>query len=581
MPREQTDIAKKYQKLQQQKENINLISKLKENNDYYNGDFFKNVNLSQLPQIDINFTKTYTDFPVAQVMSQKVDFVFSAKDSIEDLEGDKTNDDLLKTASNYNVLAEKLQEHLKQNKLNRKVLKKAAKSGLGGILFYWDNDYKGGNRSKIVGEVSAELFDASSILFGDPTCNVISEQPYMIIPTRKMISKVKEEAKENGVSDTDIMQITPDDLNLNEFPYSQSSSEVEGEMCTVLYYIYLKEGKAFFKKSTRNVVFKDETDLDFEGYPVALCYWDDKEGSAYGKSETEKWIKTQRAYNRLMAVRMLNALLMSSPKLMLSDKVSGNLNNVVGGIIRVAGEVDVRKHAGYLQPAEPSNNSVTLPTDIIEAGRTANNVMQNVTGEGSADNASAIIAQQKQAGIARDDNKANFKDFLEQVGNIYCQFFKTKYNLAREIFNEETGEFESYTASDAKDVDFNISVDVGVTSAHSEILDLQQLTFAYQSGAITIIDYFRLLPPDISSNRNAIIKTIEDNDITGEFMQIVIERFLQQATPEEQQELQGLQPKQLENRIMEILMVEWNQEEQLNNQQQMQQEQQQVVQPLV
>jgi hypothetical protein len=91
---------------------------------------------------------------------------------------------------------------------NEKILKDASITGDGLTYFYWDDTVDTGEEVK--GDIAKEEIDNVCIFPGNPNDQGIQTQPYILVSYRDLISDVKEEAKRNGLSETEVNMIGTD-----------------------------------------------------------------------------------------------------------------------------------------------------------------------------------------------------------------------------------------------------------------------------------------------------------------------------------------------------------------------------------
>ena len=62
----------------------------------------------------------------------------------------------------------------------------------------------------IMGDISFQMVDNVNVHFGNPNDANVENQPWIIISFRELVSKLKDEAKANGVGPKELMHIVGD-----------------------------------------------------------------------------------------------------------------------------------------------------------------------------------------------------------------------------------------------------------------------------------------------------------------------------------------------------------------------------------
>ena len=151
-----------------------------------------------------------------------------------------------------------------------------------------------------------------------------------------------------------------------------------------------------------------------------------------------------------------------------------------------------------MQPPQFTNIFSQVSAEIFEMARTTTGVTDVSTGEAMGANmaASAIIALQNTAKTPVKELQTRYYNALKKVGEIWCQFFKTYYDMTRKISVEnEQGKMSTrmFRGSDYRNIDFKIKIEIGVTS-ENESLSLSMLDAMRARGDITKEQYLDLAP---------------------------------------------------------------------------------------
>ena len=111
----------------------------------------------------------------------------------------------------------------------------------------------------VKGDIVAELIDSTNICFGNPACDEVQRQPYLILSMRRDVDEVRKEARENGLSAAEAEAIVPDD---NE-DYLRYRLNGENDRVTVLLHMRRTENGIAFTKTTRTATVMRDMRLIF------------------------------------------------------------------------------------------------------------------------------------------------------------------------------------------------------------------------------------------------------------------------------------------------------------------------------
>ena len=104
-------------------------------------------------------------------------------------------------------------ERVKLADINEKILRKAYISGTCVLYTYWDSSVNTGlfadssKQTKITGDIACEVLDIEDIVFGDPYCEEVQKQPFIIIKSVCDLEPVLSEARLHGASLSDLKTI--------------------------------------------------------------------------------------------------------------------------------------------------------------------------------------------------------------------------------------------------------------------------------------------------------------------------------------------------------------------------------------
>lgn len=505
-----------------------------------------------LPRPVFNVIKMVESHKVANVMSEQINMVFSAEE-IEDAVPIAEDMDIGQLFSRYSTVT---WERIKQDELNEEALEVGANTGTSIMHYYWDGDRKGGSKLPWIGEMDGEVLDPINVFFGNPQQRDVQKQPWIIISSRESLRSVQDYAKANGVSEAIAKTIKPDD-ETNDEGYDMAKVEMSdaGGKVTVLTKYWRDKGEIWFTRTCSGITIKAPVSTDLTLYPLAVMQWERRRKSIHGIGETEGLIPNQKAVNTLIAMQILSVQLTGWPKLVYQNGAIDpeKVTNQPGEMIedRSPPGTDGVK---YLSPVVMNPNAANLVEAILGYTRQMTGADEAATGTAPSAqlNATAIMLLQKAAGIPIESIKRRFYRFIEDVGRIWEDFWKVKYNLPRQVTmkNDDNEEFGAeFTGADFADQRLNLKIDVGPSSTYSESLMVQSLSDALAGGHITYEEYLQYAPKPIVPYRDRLLKDLQDKKgIVG-----MIEQFVQGMQPQEKEQFQQLQPMQQMEIIMQVL----------------------------
>ena len=499
-----------------------------------------------LPRPVFNVIEMIESHKVASVMSEQIKMIFSPQEE-EDNTSVSASDQEITTGEMFSSYSDATWERIKQDELNEEGLDIGANTGTVICHYYWDGDAKGGNRVSWIGEMEGEVLDPINVFFGNPQQRRVQKQPYIIISSREMLDSVKSYAKANGVSKAMLEMISPD-KDTQDQGYDRAKKELDGSnKVTVLTKYWRKGGTVWFCKTASGVVIKDETNTGMRLYPLAVMQWKRRKKSIHGIGETEGLIPNQKAINTLIAMEILSVQLTGWPKLIYKPNAvdESKITNSPGEMIEDRSQTGAGDGIKYLTPGSVSSAAPALVDAILGYTRQMTGANDAATGNApSADlNATAIVLLQKAAAIPIESIKRRFYRLIEDIGRIWEEFWKVKYNIPRQIqLKDDDGEeFATlFNGADYKDVQMNLKIDVGPSSTYSESLMMAGLDSALERGDITYEQYLKYIPKTVAPYKDRLMKEIDQKKgIVG-----TIEQIIAQMQPQEQEQFASLPPEQ-------------------------------------
>ena len=476
-----------------------------------------------MPRPVINIIKFIVNGKKANILSSKISMIY--KPLVYNQEEGET---ATKGASSFTNFAKHINKEIKQEDLDNQAIADGLKKGTYIYHYFWDREKKTG-MAKFDGGLNGQIIDCLSIVFANPKQKDEQKQKWIIIQSRENIQTLKDIAKKNGITKTELELITADDDT--EKNYNEEEQDGE-EYATVLTRYFRKNGEVYYTKSTKNMIVQEETpltpdagkvklQLDEEGktnedkeavdvdkpeqtnfkmtlYPIVVDSYEEREKSIYGIGEVEPLIPTQKSINFNYAMMQMASQNMGFPKVVMRPRALQGKQ-----ITNTPGEVITDYSPGfdgikYLNPPAFSNTPLTVADKLLEMTRTVTGATEVANGEvlGKNMSGSAIVALQTQAKVPIEDMQKRFWRTHEKIARVWEQFFKAYYrfDIPYVVENDNKQQVDVFNGSMYQNMDFETTIDVGAGSAYSESLSINLLEQALQRGDITFDDYIELYP---------------------------------------------------------------------------------------
>ena len=465
-----------------------------------------------LPRPVFNIIRQIEAHKVSSILNENIRMVFSPEEINEE-----PNEDTLSPSDLFTRNADATWENIKQSKLNEEALENGSNRGTCIWHYYWDTSVEGGTSLKWIGDMRGEVIDPMNYFPGNPQCREVEKQPYNIITKRGLVEDVRQEARDNGLKEELLKMIKADKETQNE-GYNSAKVELDGsDKVTVIikYWRDKKTGLIWFIKVASGIVLKEPTNTEMSRYPIALMQYEKREKSIFGIGDTEGLIPNQKAINYLMAMQLLSVQNTGWPKLVYKKNAINPrlITNTPGEMIedQSAGDgINVR----YLNPGNISSVAQMLTDKFIEYTEKMTGAYDVARGEkpGGQLNATAIMLLQKAAGIPIEGIRRRFYQAMEDIGLIWMEFWKVKYNLPRfiTIKNDESKEYSTrFLGTDYKDINFNLRIDIGPASSYSESLMMSSLDNFLNQKYITFDMYLKYVPKNVVPFKERLLKEID------------------------------------------------------------------------
>lgn len=545
-------VQKQYKEGLNYHRNMGYINEWPENVRFYDGDQWPPATerTKNLPRPVFNIIKYIVNHKVASVLNENIKMVFVSQEVAE--EGQDTDIDFaMQGADKFSKNSSTTWENIQQDLLNEEMLHDGSQLGTGILHYYWDNELKGGIANQWVGDIAGECIDPINCFFGNPQEKRVQKQPYILISSRDLVSNVRELAKANNVPLEYVELIKADKETENE-GYDAAKKELDGsEKVTVVTKYFKKNGTVHFKKVVNSTVVQKDTDTGLRIYPIVVMQYDPKKKSAHGNSDVKELIPNQKGINFLLAMMLLSAQGTAWPKLLAKPgAIKQNITNTPGEVIT--------DHSGlatdgikYMQTGSFNPQTIALVDKFIDITRTFAGAQDVATGEAPGANmaASAIMMLQKSAGVPIEGIKKRYYRAMEDVGRIWEEFWKVKYNLPRAIkVKDEDGNetMDSFTGTEYEGINFNLKIDIGPAGVYSEGLAQSTLDKLFDKGAIDLQMYLKYSPKSAMPFKDSLLRDIErmqqenQNDIVSKIFNLLPPDIAEMVMSQLEAEQQGM-----------------------------------------
>lgn len=466
------------------------------NYDYYYGNQAKYLNIGKETPVILNIIKSIVKYKLGVVNSNAYAIVYNPNFYNAQDEG-KLLEELCKVLSKHSNKVWELQQ---VGSKIRECVKDACINDEGILHNYFDIEKQ---------EVVAEVIDKNNIYYGNENDDDIQLQPYIIISYRKPVTQVKDEARVLGISEDKIELINQDGETLEQAGYNSVTDEVN-PMCLVLLKYYKKNGKIYYTKAVKAVELEKDVDTGMTLYPVAHMVWEKVKGSSRGMGAVRNVISNQIEINKIATRRALAVKIAAFPKLVVNKDFIDNPGALekVGSTIKLKGGAtieDIRKQAGYLNPASMSSDAKNLQDDLTNNTKDLEGAGDVATGTVDPTQASgkAILAVQQATQQPLNEQVDTYKTFIEDIARIWYDMWKAyKIDGMRVMYEQDDGQGGTvevpgtFSYELLNKLDANIKVDITPKSPYDKFAQEQSIESLMSNEKITFEEYVEALPED-------------------------------------------------------------------------------------
>ncbi len=476
---------------------------------------------SERPLVRHNVIKRVGDYKMSQILNTKTSMSFSAEGvpSVEDcgpltrFSGELSDCEIgsvMKALSDYyNVTAERVN----LEKLTCEALKNAYIAGTAFIYTYWNPGLLTGTfadnkkTTPIKGDIACEILNVEDVVFADPYCEGLQEQPYIIISAKKDVESVIREARLYGATAATLLQI------------KEKAANGKITVFTKLYKAYNTDGSFEIKgvKVTGECTVRQEFSTNLRLYPLAVLKWESKHNCAYGESEITYLIPNQIAINRMITANVWSSLTTGLPIMLVNgDTVTESITNDPGQIIKIYGSnEDVASAVHFVSPPASIKEFDDSINNLINNTLTQSGANEVALGDAKAENATALMTMRDAALMPLQIVKNSYYVFLEEIARIWADFWICLYGK-RQIKLKADGNYEyfPFDGDRYKALIVNTKIDVNNATVYGEKEQLETLITLYDKGIINAKQLLERIPRGMISDIKGIEKELEvmEND---------------------------------------------------------------------
>lgn len=498
---EVTEIWEKYRAGKDYLDSVNLFERAEQCYNFVNGEQWKGLESGNVKPPQLNILYPMMKSSTALVGQNNVNIVYSSMNYGENRKR------LLLVCEALNRNSKKLWEKLKMDSKAWTVIEDAYISGDAFVYFYDDG------KNEEQRSIAAEIIDTVNVMYGDEQQADLQEQPYILLIQRMALSKIKDIALSNGLSEDDIVNILPDtdtELQIN------GETEVKGtQKATVITKLWKEKDGVHFAKSTKNVIIQPDTATSLEYYPIANYSWKRKKGLARGVGDIWDKIPNQISINKAL-YRLEQSIKSSAYPIKAYREQSLTANQVAklnqpGANIAIKGSVDgnINNILSYIQPAQISSYAVSYWQDLINLTRSlsgAGDNLENVNPEQASGTAINAVREAKELNVNGQLNA--YKQFIEDCALIWYDML-CKYSPNGVVVYDDDDKPQLLTVQELRALKVDIKVDVTPNDSTFTALRDNALFNALTNQQISFEEYVGALSDESIAPKSAFEKIIE------------------------------------------------------------------------
>ena len=525
-----------------------LYSNVEKNQRFFLGDQWYGVNAPDLTKPVFNILKRVCTYYTAMLASDEVGINIAPMD--------ETTENKVAT----DIIAKECERVLEQTRTKfkwRTNIKNAIVDGDTCMYMNFNPDVETGHEYK--GAIETEIIDNTNVIFGNPYCQDVKAQPYILIVQNLYTNQVKDYAEAKGVDTTNIVPDNENYVTLAESPGSDSD-----KLTTVITKFWFETTKetsidqfglpvenehrtVWFTKVTKQVVLDKPTDLGYKNYPIAYFSWEKVKNCYHGRSPITGLIPNQIFINKIYAMCMVYMTNMGFPRIFYDENKISKLTNSVASATKITNMDLAGKMMDAVKAPDFSNQIIQLVDSTIAYTKDFMGASDAALGNVSnPNNTSAIVAVQQASSVPLEIQKLDFYQFVEDIVRAMLDIMANRYGKrivklteaqAKELnlyrINPMTGMpeldqvgmpvYETSLPIDfslLKNLTYDLTVDVGQASYWSEQTQVQTADALFDRQVITDpVMYLEMIPDKYIKNKGKLMEALKTQQEQMQMMQ--------------------------------------------------------------
>ena len=386
-----------YEAGKEYKRKIGLYHTVSENERFYRGDQWYMIQSGNLPKPVFNVVRRVVDYLTCSVAPEKVSIRY-----VDEKTPFGRNNNLEKSNRIADILSANARYRWERSKMDSKLydlVGNAAISGDGVLYSYWKSDEMGDGSYE--GDIVTEVVDNINLFVADVNNRDIQSQEYIILSGRASVASLRREARNNGISEKNVLNIVSDEADERDRGGDFSIYEIKGEdeaKATYLIKFWREDGRVCFEKSTRNcVIARVKTPCYL--YPVAYFNWFPTKNCFHGTSVVSGMVPNQKYINRAYAMVMKHMSDTAFSKVIYDKSKIPEWSNEVGEAIAAHAGTNVSDAVTVLGVGKLQDKYLEFLSNVISTTKELSNATETALGNVTPQNTSAILAIQESAKV--------------------------------------------------------------------------------------------------------------------------------------------------------------------------------------
>lgn len=548
-----------------------IFEQSKINERFYVGDQWYGANCgNDRPLIRRNIIKRIADYKLSSITAAPIAVNYSAEGvpdnsgmqakvdeyredilSGEDFIGETDDAEISFVTSILSDYFKTTAERVKFDVKKEQALRNAYISGTGICYTFWDKDINTGlyadlkRTMPIKGDIGFEVIDIENVCFGDPNCDDVQKQPYIIVSQRVDVNEVRREAKRNRISAEDIENIKPDgaesyEMNAGTRGEQEPEDSKRVTVLTKFYKEWNNEGtgyKIMCVKCCEKSYVKRPWDIGVTLYPIAKMCWQNRRSSAYGDSEITYQIPNQIALNRASSSALWGLMKSGMPMTVVNgDTIQDAITNNPGEVIKVYGTAeDVAGAIRHISPPAFGNQYINMLNDLANNTLSDNGANDAALGNIRPDNAAAII-QSREASLQPMQLYQNaFYSFIEDIARIWADFWLHLYGDRKLRVEEKDGVYYvPFHTERYENLTLTARIDVGSSPVWSLPSTISVLDALFGAQIIDKVQYLERMPDGVIPDKTGLLREAREQLAAQQEMMLAQQQAMGGTVPPEQ-----------------------------------------------